>query len=216
MRASWAANSVSVQRNSQNRREKRGELYCKSNDPLRTIRDVHSMKAKLVMALSLAALFCAAPAAAQDYPNKPISVIVPHPAGGTSDILARTTGAELAKDLKQQVIVENKAGANGVVAAQTVAKAKPDGYTLLLATASTHAINPSLYRKFRMTRLRTTPIVLIATVPNVLVVAPHVKANNVSELIEYIRAKSGKANMGSAGSGTPGHLAGQMFKARRA
>ncbi|HSF47589.1 MAG TPA: tripartite tricarboxylate transporter substrate-binding protein, partial [Burkholderiales bacterium] len=97
-----------------------------------------SLKIKLVMLF--AALACVASAGAQDYPTKPISLTVPHPAGGTSDILARTMGAELTKDLKQQVVVENKAGANGVIAAQAVARAKPDGYMLLLATASTHAI----------------------------------------------------------------------------
>lgn len=170
-----------------------------------------TLKAKIAIALSFAA--CAAPIAAQDYPIKPITVVVPHPAGGTSDILARTMGAELTKDLNQQVVIENKAGGNGVIAAQSVARAKPDGYTLLLATASTHGINPTLYKKIPYDAGKDfTPIVLFATVPNVLVVAPHVEAKNVAELNGYIRSKGGKANMGSAGSGTPGHLAGEMYK----
>jgi tripartite-type tricarboxylate transporter receptor subunit TctC len=171
------------------------------------------MSLTIKLALLFAALLCAAPARAQDYPTKPISVTVPHPAGGTSDILARTMGAELTKHLKQQVVVENKAGANGVIAAQSVARAKPDGYMLLLATASTHAINPTLYKKIPYDAVKDfTPIVLFATVPNVLVIAPHVNAKNVAELGEYIRSKGGKANMGSAGSGTPGHLAGEMYR----
>jgi tripartite-type tricarboxylate transporter receptor subunit TctC len=172
-----------------------------------------SLRDAIATALSFAAVVFAAAVQAQDYPTKPISVVVPHPAGGTSDILARTMGAELTKELKQQVIVENKAGANGVIAAQSVARAKPDGYTLLLATASTHAINPTLYKKIPYDAIKNfAPVVLFATVPNVLVVAPQVKANTVTELNDYVRSKGGKANMGSAGSGTPGHLAGEMYK----
>ncbi len=110
-------------------------------------------------------------------------------------------------------MIDNKGGANGTIAAKQVASAAPDGYTLLLATASTHGINPSLYSRISYDAVKDfTPVTLLATVPNVLVVGPNVKAKNVQELIAFIRSQGDKTNMGSAGAGTPGHLAGEMFK----
>jgi len=151
--------------------------------------------------------------AQSDFPSKPITLVVPHSAGGTSDILARTVAAEAAKTLGQTIVVENKGGANGTIAAKQVASAAPDGYTLLLATASTHGINPSLYPRLSYDAAKDfTPVTLLATVPNVLVVGPNVKAASVGDLIAYVREQGGRANMGSAGAGTPGHLAGEMFK----
>ncbi|MEN5159134.1 Bug family tripartite tricarboxylate transporter substrate binding protein [Achromobacter spanius] len=150
---------------------------------------------------------------AQTYPAKPITLVVPHSAGGTSDILARTVAAEAAKTLGQTIVIDNKGGANGTIAAKQVASSAPDGYTLLLATASTHGINPSLYSRISYDAVKDfTPVTLLATVPNVLVVGPNVKAGNVQELIAFIRSQGDKTNMGSAGAGTPGHLAGEMFK----
>jgi len=161
-----------------------------------------------------ACLLPAAPAAyAQAFPSKPITLVVPHSAGGTSDILARTVAAEAAKTLGQTIVIDNKGGANGTIAAKQVASSAPDGYTLLLATASTHGINPSLYSRISYDAVKDfTPVTLLATVPNVLVIGPNVKAANVQELITYIRGQGDKTNMGSAGAGTPGHLAGEMFK----
>ncbi|KRB10543.1 tripartite tricarboxylate transporter substrate binding protein [Achromobacter sp. Root170] len=172
-------------------------------------------RTRLLARCALAAcLTPALPAAmAQTYPAKPITLVVPHSAGGTSDILARTVAAEAAKTLGQTIVIDNKGGANGTIAAKQVASSAPDGYTLLLATASTHGINPSLYSRISYDAVKDfTPVTLLATVPNVLVVGPNVKAANVQELIAFIRSQGDKTNMGSAGAGTPGHLAGEMFK----
>ncbi|WGJ90012.1 tripartite tricarboxylate transporter substrate binding protein [Achromobacter mucicolens] len=172
-------------------------------------------RTRLLARCALAAcLTSALPAAmAQTYPAKPITLVVPHSAGGTSDILARTVAAEAAKTLGQTIVIDNKGGANGTIAAKQVASSAPDGYTLLLATASTHGINPSLYSRISYDAVKDfTPVTLLATVPNVLVVGPNVKAGNVQELIAFIRSQGDKTNMGSAGAGTPGHLAGEMFK----
>ncbi len=164
----------------------------------------------------VAALFIGSSAQAQEFPAKTITIIVPHSAGGTSDILARTIAAEASKSLKQQIVVENKGGANGTIAAKQVVSSAPDGYTLLLATASTHGINPSLYPKLPYDAVKDfKPITLLATVPNVLVVGRSLKdkVNNLQELLTYIKSQGDKANMSSSGAGTPGHLAGEMMKA---
>ena len=163
----------------------------------------------------LAVLLSAAPFAANAaYPEQPIRLVVPHPAGGSSDILARTMAVAMSKDLGQSVVVENKGGGNGAIAAQSVASAKPDGYTLLLATASTHGINPTLYRKLNYDAIKDfSPVTLFATVPNVLVVGnAHKQMDGLEDLVQYMKDNPGKTNMGSAGSGTPGHLAGVMLK----
>lgn len=164
----------------------------------------------------VAALFIGSGAQAQEFPTKSITIIVPHSAGGTSDILARTIAAEASKSLKQQIVVENKGGANGTIAAKQVVASAPDGYTLLLATASTHGINPSLYPKLPYDAVKDfKPITLLATVPNVLVVGRSLKdkVNNLQDLLTYIKSQGDKANMSSSGAGTPGHLAGEMMKA---
>lgn len=164
---------------------------------------------------ALAAYACTFPAAAQDFPRRAITLIVPHSAGGTSDILARTVAAEVGKTLGQTIVVDNKGGANGSIAAKAVATAAPDGYTLLLATASTHGINPALYKKLQYDAVKDfTPVTLLATVPNVLVVNKQVQATDVQQLIAEIKADGNAFNMASAGAGTPGHLAGEMFKQR--
>ncbi|AHG63269.1 Bug family tripartite tricarboxylate transporter substrate binding protein [Advenella mimigardefordensis] len=163
----------------------------------------------------LAVLLAASPLTVHAaYPDQPIRLVVPHPAGGSSDILARTMAAAMSKDLGQSIVVENKGGGNGAIAAQTVANAKPDGYTLLLATASTHGINPTLYRKLNYDAIKDfAPVTLFATVPNVLVVgAAHKQMNSLKDLLQFMKDNPGKTNMGSAGSGTPGHLAGVMLK----
>ncbi|HYG44591.1 MAG TPA: tripartite tricarboxylate transporter substrate binding protein, partial [Bordetella sp.] len=124
---------------------------------------------------------------------------------------------EASKSLGQNIIVDNKGGANGSIAAKAVATSDPNGYTLLLATASTHGINPALYKNLPYDAVRDfTPVTLLATVPNVLVVNKQVKATNVQELIAEIKANGNAFNMASAGAGTPGHLAGEMFRQRAA
>ncbi|MGP1615669.1 MAG: Bug family tripartite tricarboxylate transporter substrate binding protein, partial [Pollutimonas bauzanensis] len=141
------------------------------------------MSKKAFLALAACAALAPPLASAQSaYPQHAIRLIVPHPAGGTSDILARTMAAEMSKELGQQIVVENKGGANGSIAAQSVAGAAPDGYTLLLATASTHGINPSLYRKLSYDAVKDfTPVTLFATVPNVLVVSEKNPAKTINE-----------------------------------
>ena len=118
---------------------------------------------------------------AQVFPTKSITLIVPHSAGGTSDILARTLAAEASKTLKQQIVVENKSGANGTIAAKQVLSAAPDGYTLMLATASTHGINPTLYTNLPYDAVTDfKPVTLLATVPNVLVVGKTSKTKSLT------------------------------------
>lgn len=154
-------------------------------------------------------------AQAQTFPARPITLQVPHSAGGTSDILARTVAAEVGKLLKQTIVVENKGGANGSIAAKSVATAAPDGYTLLLATASTHGINPTLYPKISYDAIKDfTPVTLLATVPNVLVVRKDLEVSKVADLTALIGAKPDTLNMASAGAGTPGHLAGEMYRSQ--
>ena len=165
-------------------------------------------------ALAFAALASIAmPAQAQTYPTKPIRLVVPFPAGGTTDILARAVAQKLSETLGQQVIVDNRPGAGGNIGSELVARSAPDGYTLLMGTVGTHAINVSLYPKLPYDPVKDfTPIVLMAGVPNVLVVNPSLPARSVSELIAYAKANPGKLNFASSGSGTSIHLSGELFK----
>ena len=163
--------------------------------------------------LAFAALL-AQPASAQaPWPSKPIHFIVPYPAGGPLDTVARLLGQKVAESLKQPVIVENKAGAGGNIGADTVAKSAPDGYTLLMGAVATHAINPTLYPSIPYDAARDfAPITQVASTPNVLVVNPSVPARNVQELIRHAKANPGKLNFGSGSTGSAGHLAGELFK----
>jgi len=166
---------------------------------------------KLIAGLALA--LTAASAHAQAWPSKPIRYIVPFAPGGTTDILARTVGDKLAIALGQPVVIENKPGAGGGVGAEITAKSAPDGYTIMGGTISTHAINASLYKSLPYDPVRDfAPIVLIARVPNMLVVHPDIPAKNVSELIALLRANPGKYTFASAGNGTSQHLSGELFK----
>ncbi|HVF65905.1 MAG TPA: tripartite tricarboxylate transporter substrate binding protein [Casimicrobiaceae bacterium] len=147
------------------------------------------------------------------YPNKPIRVVVPFPAGGTTDILARAAAQKMSDAWGQPAVVDNRPGAAGNIGSELVAKAPNDGYTLLMGTVGTHAINASLYSKMPYDHVKDfVPIVLVAGVPNVLVVHPSVPANSVKELIAYGKANPGKLNFASSGSGTSIHLAGELFK----
>jgi tripartite-type tricarboxylate transporter receptor subunit TctC len=150
---------------------------------------------------------------AQSYPTKPIRLVVPFPAGGTTDILARAAAQKLTESLGQTVVVDNRPGAGGNIGAELVAKSAPDGYTLLMGTVGTHAINPSLYAKMPYDHVRDfAPVILVAGVPNVLVVNPSLPVNSVQELIAYAKANPGKLNFASSGNGTSIHLSGELFK----
>jgi tripartite-type tricarboxylate transporter receptor subunit TctC len=153
-------------------------------------------------------------AAAQDaYPSKPITIIVPFAAGGTTDILARVVGEQLGKDLGQTVIIDNRAGAGGNIGGQAAARAAADGHTLFMGTVGTHAINASLYKKMPFDPSKDfAPITRVAMVPNLLVVNPQVPAKSVQELIAYGKANPGKLTFGSSGSGSSIHLSGELFK----
>jgi tripartite-type tricarboxylate transporter receptor subunit TctC len=147
---------------------------------------------------------------AAGYPERP--VVVPFPAGGTTDILAREVAHQLSQRWKQPVIVENKSGASGTIGSHQVAKAPPDGYTLLL-TATHHVINPSLLKSLPYdTKRDFTPLALIAMVPNALVVHPDFPAKSVADLIRMAKEKPGAINFGSAGIGGANHLSGELFK----
>jgi len=162
---------------------------------------------------ALALAVCAALAHGQSYPVKPVRIVVPFPAGGTTDILAREAAQRLTQSLGQPFVVDNRPGAGGNIGAELVAKAPADGYAFLMGTVGTHAINASLYNKLPYDHVRDfAPVILVAGVPNVLVVNPSVPANNVQELIAYIKANPGKVNFASSGSGTSIHLAGELFK----
>jgi tripartite-type tricarboxylate transporter receptor subunit TctC len=155
----------------------------------------------------------AALVSAQVYPTKPIRIVVPFPPGGATDILARDVAQKLTEAWGQQVIVDNRPGAGGNIGSELVAKSAPDGYTLEMGTVGTHAINASLYAKMPYDHVKDfVPVILVAGVPNVLVVNPAVPVNSVAELIAYAKANPGKLNFASSGSGTSIHLSGELFK----
>src|SRR6185436_16246425 len=134
-------------------------------------------------------------AQAQNYPSKPIRIIVPYPAGGTSDILARSIGQRLSESLGQPVVVENKPGANGNVGADLVAKAPPDGYTVLLADIGALAISPSVYPTLPFDPTKDfAPVTMVAYSPHILVVHPSIQAGTVKDLVALAKAKPGKLN----------------------
>ena len=170
-------------------------------------------------ALSLAAVaaLAAAPfstAFAQDaWPTRAITIIVPFSAGGTTDIVARFAGQALSQELGQPVIIDNRPGAGGNIGAQAVARAPADGYTLVMGTVGTHAINPSLYKKMPYDHIKDfAPISRVTAVPNVLIANPSQPYKTVKELIAYGKANPDKLTFASSGSGTSIHLAGELFK----
>ena len=170
------------------------------------------IRALLAAAMAWLALNASAQGAAT-YPTKPIKIVVPFPPGGATDILARAIGAELQKAFGQTVLIENKAGAGGNPGADMVAKSPPDGYTLVMATVGTHGINMSLYSKMPYDAVKDfEPVVLVAGVPNLLVVHPSVNARTVKELTALAKAQPGKLNVASSGNGTSIHLAAELYK----
>jgi tripartite-type tricarboxylate transporter receptor subunit TctC len=157
--------------------------------------------------------FAQASPSTQAYPTKPIRLVVGVPPGGTTDLVARVVGEQLARELGQPVVVENRAGAAGNIGADLVAKSTPDGYTLFLAPIGTVAINPSLYANLPFDPLRDfAPISQLTSLPMAMVVNAAVPAKTVKEFIELARAQPGKINFASGGSGTGTHLAGELFK----
>jgi len=158
-------------------------------------------------------LVISASAFAQAYPAKPIKIVVPFPAGGIADLYGRVIGARLSDGWGQPVVVENRTGAGGNIGADAVAKSAPDGYTLVMGTFGTHAVNVSLFSSMPYDPVRDfTPIVLVLEAEGLLVVHPSVPAQSVLDLIAYARAHPGRLTFASAGMGTASHLAGELFK----
>jgi tripartite-type tricarboxylate transporter receptor subunit TctC len=154
-----------------------------------------------------------AAAQAQSYPSKPVRFVVPYPAGGPLDVVARLLGAKVTESVHQPVIVDNKPGAGGNIGADAVAKSAPDGYTILMGAVATHAINPTLYASIPYDAARDfIPVTQVAATPNVLVVNPSIPAASVKEFVAYAKANPGKLNFGSGSTGSAGHLAGELFK----
>src|SRR3954469_15020238 len=159
----------------------------------------------------MGALGC--PADAQDWPTKQVNLIVPFSAGGTTDLFGRLLANYMHQKFGQPFIVENRAGAGGNLGAQLVARAAPDGYTFLVGTVSTHAINPFMYSKLPYdTQKDFQPVSLIARLPNILVVHPDMPVKTVPELVAYLKANPDKMSYGSSGVGTSIHLAAELFK----
>jgi tripartite-type tricarboxylate transporter receptor subunit TctC len=172
-------------------------------------------KAYSATAAGLLAALCVAGAQAQNYPAKPVRMIVPFPAGGATDIIARLVAQKLADALGHQVIVDNRGGAAGTIGSDLAAKAPPDGYTILVGTSSTHAIAQSLYAKLPYDSVKDfTPVIGLATATIVLSTHPSVPAKNVKELIALAKAKPNALSFASSGSGGVSHLVGEMFKAQ--
>lgn len=168
------------------------------------------MKAVIAL-LAIALIVISGDGYAQDYPTRPIRLISPFPPGGFNDILSRLVGQKLTESWGQQVVVDNRPGANMIIGTNLAAKAAPDGYTMVMA-AIPHAINPSLYKLPYDPVRDFTPIAMICFVPNVLVVHPSTPANSVKELLAYAKANPGKLMFASVGSGSSSHMAGELLK----
>ena len=169
------------------------------------------MKTLKLLAIGIA-LLCPALAVAEDFPNKTIRLIVPFPPGGPNDIIARVVGQRMSEILKQTIIVDNRSGQGGVVGTDVVAKAAPDGYTIAIASAGALAISPSMEKVAYDTLKDLQPVTLVAKVPEMLVVATSVPANDMKELIALAKSQPGKLNFASSGPGSMPHLAGELFR----
>ena len=157
-------------------------------------------------------LLCPSLATAEDFPNQNIRLIVPFPPGGPNDIIARVVAQRMSEILKQTIVIENRSGQGGVFGTDVVAKAKPDGYTIAIASAGALAISPSMEKVPYETLKDLAPVTLVAKVPEMLVVATGVPASNMKELVELARKQPGKLNFASSGAGSLPHLAGELFK----
>jgi tripartite-type tricarboxylate transporter receptor subunit TctC len=170
----------------------------------------------LLTGVCLSIAFAALPAAAADapgYPNKPIRIIVPFPAGGIADVMSRVFGQKFTEAWNQPVVVENRTGAGGNIGAEAVAKSPPDGYTLVMGSIGTHSVNVSLFSKLPFDPVKDfAPVALVIEADGLLVLHPSVPVKTVKELIALARARPGQLAYASAGNGTAGHLAGELFK----
>ncbi len=169
------------------------------------------MKAIRYLLLGLA-LLCPASALAQDFPNRPIHLIVPFPPGGPNDIIARVVGKRMSEILKQTIVIDNRAGQGGVLGTDIVAKSSPDGYTIGIVSAGALAISPSMEKVAYDTLKDLQPVTLVAKVPEMLVVATSVPAHNMAELVALAKKEPGKLNFASSGAGSMPHLAGELLK----
>ena len=170
------------------------------------------MKASATLIVGLSLLLPAAPVKAEDFPSHTIRLIVPFPPGGPNDIIARVVGQRMSEIAKQSIIIDNRGGQSGVLGTEVLTKAKPDGYTIVITSASSLAISPTM-EKIAYDPLRDLqPITLVATVPEMLVVATNVPAKNMAELIALAKAQPGKLNFASSGPGSLPHLAGELLK----
>jgi len=170
------------------------------------------MKASATLIVGLSLLLPAAPVKAEDFPSHTIRLIVPFPPGGPNDIIARVVGQRMSEIAKQPIIIDNRGGQSGVLGTEVLTKAKPDGYTIVITSASSLAISPTM-EKIAYDPLRDLqPITLVATVPEMLVVATNVPAKNMAELIALAKAQPGKLNFASSGPGSLPHLAGELLK----
>jgi len=169
------------------------------------------VKVLSMVAFAVVAFVCLQPAMAQ-YPDKAVTVIVPFPPGGASDVTARTVAPELAKKLGQQVVIDNKGGANGAIGAAALKQAKPDGYTLMIGSIGVYSINPALFKDLRYDPLKDFDLLsVIVRTPNVLVATPDFPANTVAELLDYLKKNPDKVSFASSGTGSSDHLTAALF-----
>jgi tripartite-type tricarboxylate transporter receptor subunit TctC len=179
---------------------------------MHAFKNLKAIAASFAIPIAITLALVSLPAAAQ-YPAKPIRMVVPFPPGGATDIVARVVADKLTQALGQSVVVENRPGAGGTIGSDVVAKAPADGYTLLMATTSTHAVAPSLYAKLPYDPLKDfAPIANVASSPLILVVSSSLPVTSVRELIAYAKANPGKLSYASSGNGTVNHLTGEMLK----
>ncbi len=169
---------------------------------------------KHLYSIAAAAIFSAVTAAhaAERYPSHPIRMIVPFPAGGATDMLARIVGQKLSERLGHNIVIDNRTGASGNVGSEIAARAAPDGYTLIMGNVSSHAINASVFKLPYDPVRDFAPVTVVAVVTNVLVVHPSFQSKSVKELIDMARAAPGRIDYASAGNGSPAHLAAELFK----
>lgn len=170
------------------------------------------MRSLGVLLTGLALLSLPAPAVSQEFPNKPIKLIVPFPPGGPNDIIARVVGQRMSELIKQPVVIDNRGGQGGVLGTDAVAKAAPDGYTIGIVSASSLVINPVMEKVPYDVAKDFAPVTLVTTVPEMLVVASNVAAKDMGELVALAKSQPGKLNFASAGVGGLPHLAGELFK----
>src|SRR5262245_9914059 len=188
-----------------------GDILKSSQEDSLQMKNVPTRTA--LLAAAAVSVLLSAGAAAQQYPSKPIRLVVPFPPGGSTDIVARIVEQKLGTQLGQQLVIDNRDGAGGTVGTAVAAKAPADGYTLVVGTTSTHVVAPSVYQKLEYDPVKDfTPVSLMAVTPYLLVVNPNVQAKNVKELVELMKAQPGKLNYASAGVGSTTHLAMEMLK----